>query len=107
MNILKCSMIIHSSRRGVSERLKSLQLHGRCVRFIEDEPAPHLALRKSVEVKSGDDAEIIETAFERFEEIRMGVYIGIHNAARAKDNLCPVSIDSVRQGEVRIVPRSS
>lgn len=64
-----------------------MELSGYACPRVDDEAAPQLALLKGLEVEASHDAEIVGPAFQRFEEVRVVVGVGIDDLARSKDNL--------------------
>lgn len=46
-------------------------MEGRGIGRIDYEAAPQPTLREGLQVKAGDDAEVVKAAFERFEQICM------------------------------------
>ena len=54
---------------------------------LADEAAPEFALGEELHVEAGDDAEVVGAALEGFEEVGVGLRVGIDEFARREDDL--------------------
>ena len=54
---------------------------------LADEAAPEFALGEEPHVETGDDAEVVGAALESFEEVGIGLRIGVDEFAGREDNL--------------------
>ena len=54
---------------------------------LADEAAPEFALGEELHVETGDDTEVVGAALESFEEVRVGLRIGVDKFARREDDL--------------------
>ena len=71
------SVVIATRTGGIGKILKCLQLGRDGCPWVGDEAAPELTLFEGLEVEASHDAEIIGPALHGFEEVRIGLRVGV------------------------------
>ena len=71
------SVVIDARTGGGGETLKCLQLGRDGCPWVGDEAAPELTLFEGLEVEASHDAEIVGPALQGFEEVGMGLGVGV------------------------------
>lgn len=54
---------------------------------IDDHTAPQISLREREEIKPCDNAEVVPATLECFEQVAIGVFVGIDDTTVAKNDL--------------------